>query len=83
MKKIITDDWCKCANIAMLLNNKDTADIAEDLGYTRQFVAGIVSGSRKSPAAKIRISNYLGIRADPDRKVLKSIKNILNKEKSM
>lgn len=83
MKRVTNDDWCKRANIAMILAEKDTGDIAKDLEYSRQFVSGVINGNRPSYPARMRISHYLGIRAESDYKALQTIKNVLANEKSM
>lgn len=84
MKKMKNDEWCKRANIAMILDEKDTADIAKKLGYSRQFVSGIINGNRSSSVAQMRISHYLGVAAIPDRAALEKIRSLLmTNEKSM
>ena len=83
MKRVSSDDWCKRANIAMILAEIDTGDIAKDLEYSRQFVSGVINGNRPSYPARMRISHYLGIRAESDKNSLQIIKNVLANEKSM
>ena len=75
-----------------VLNGFTLGNLQDDYVFRTHYpIEGVQAGLQRLRAAleqmaedaKIRISNYLGIRADPDRKALKSIRAVLSKEKSM
>ncbi len=85
MKKV-GDNWCKCVKIAMILKEINTEDLAQGLGYTRHFIAGIINGYRNSPIARKRICKYLEVNEEVSREALEVIREALEKdckEKSM
>lgn len=87
IRKTAVDEWCKRAQIAMILQEKNNTDIVEALGYSRQFVSAILNGREKSPLSRKNIGRYLRIKGEGGRKALEDIKDILlvneNNEKSM
>ncbi len=85
MKKV-GDNWCKCVKIAMILKEMNTEDLAQDLGYTRHFIAGIINGYRNSPIARKRICRHLEVNEEVSCETLEAIQQALEencKEKSM
>lgn len=60
MKKILSP-WSKQVKKAMIDNDMDTTDLADALGYTRQYTSSIVNGVVYYEEAVVRISEKLSI----------------------
>lgn len=53
--------WCKEVQKSMIDMDMSTAELAEQAGYSRQFVAGVINGRNQSPAAVKRISQIVNV----------------------
>lgn len=60
MKRSIPE-WCKTAKTAMIQQDLSIGDLAEGLGYTRQYISAILNGRVFSPMAIRKVSEYLKI----------------------
>ncbi len=53
--------WSKIAQKAQIDMNLSNKEIAQRLGYSRQFVTSVINGRKKSPDAIAKISKQLDI----------------------
>jgi cyanate lyase len=53
--------WCKEAKTAMIWKNLSYDDLAQHVGFTRQYVSSVLNGRVYSEKAVKKISDFLNI----------------------
>lgn len=64
MAKKVTSPWCKEVKKKLIDRDMSSADLADAIGLTREYVSAIVNGRSYSEPATRTISDYLNIQLD-------------------
>ena len=57
--------WCMYAQSQLLMRKMTVKDLAEQVGFTRQYVSEIIHGRRRATPAEKAINDALNIPDDP------------------